>query len=183
MSTAIALGTEMQKMIDYRLDSLDRLLIGSAVSRSERMDVVQSVEDQIHEMMDRRSDGEPTREDLVQVLRELDPPEAYVSDWMQMSGPNPTLETHSDRTAKTVESVEPAKHSALAITAFVLALCSVPMVIIFPIGLIFALAGYICGIVCLAAPRYRNDKKWMPIATQLIFALYSVLCVAMMFMI
>lgn len=179
MNTAMALGTEIQKIIDYRLDSLDRLLIGSSVSRSERMDVVQSVEDQIHEMMDRRSDGEPTREDVVQVLRELDPPEAYVSDWMQQNELNSNLATEAVRFAKPNAS---RKHSPLAITAFVLALFSVPLIIIFPIGLIFAFAGYICATVCLVTRRCRDDKKWMPIATQTIFALYSLFCLMMLSM-
>ena len=86
MKTSVELGMDAQKMIDYRLDSLDRILISSGMNRAERMDVVQSVEDQIHELVDRRSEGEPTREDVVQVLGELDPPEAYVSDWSNLSG-------------------------------------------------------------------------------------------------
>ena len=81
MSATTTQGSEIQRMIDCRLDTLDRLLIGSGVSRAERVDVVQSVEDQIHELVDRKSNGDPTREVVVEVLGELDPPEAYVRDW------------------------------------------------------------------------------------------------------
>jgi hypothetical protein len=79
MSTLLAplLSDSLQALIDLRLDTLDRMLIGH-VSRQDRVNIVAEVETQIFELLAQRGENEPTRDDLLAVLAQLDPPEAYV---------------------------------------------------------------------------------------------------------
>ena len=181
MSVSVAIGMEAQKMIDYRLDTLDRLLISSGMSRAERMDVVQSVEDQIHEMVDRRSHGEPSREDIMRVLGELDPPEAYVSDWSSLGAhePNahPPMANQFDALGAQPASAA-SKHSALAITSFVLSLLSLLLLILFPLGFVLSLAGFVCSLICLLRSRRNDNRLWMPVVAQCVFALQAMFALA-----
>jgi len=65
-------------LIDARLDAIDRALLGR-VSRAERLDVVGEVESRIDELLHARcGPSEPSREDVLAVLAQLDPPEAYL---------------------------------------------------------------------------------------------------------
>ena len=75
------LSNGLQALVDSRLDTIDRMLMGR-VSRRERLDIVRDVETQIHELLAQQvpSDAEPTRDDLLSVLARLDPPEAYLSE-------------------------------------------------------------------------------------------------------
>ncbi|WP_165068441.1 hypothetical protein [Paludisphaera rhizosphaerae] len=67
-------------LIDARLDAIDRALLGR-VSRAERLDVVGEVESRIGELLHARcGSSEPSREDVLAVLAQLDPPEAYLGD-------------------------------------------------------------------------------------------------------
>lgn len=68
-----------QALIDSRLDTIDRMLLGR-LPRGERLEIVREVESQIFELLQERSAGEPTREDVLAVLQRLDPPEAYLAD-------------------------------------------------------------------------------------------------------
>src|SRR5262245_55466496 len=72
------LSTASQALIDLRLDTLDRMLLGR-MPRHDRVTVVSEVEAQIFELLSRRGD-EPSRDDVLAVLSELDPPEAYLPD-------------------------------------------------------------------------------------------------------
>jgi hypothetical protein len=71
----------LQPLIDSRLDTIDRMLLGR-LPRAERLEIVHEVESQIFELLTERvgESSEPTREDILAVLARLDPPEAYMPD-------------------------------------------------------------------------------------------------------
>ena len=69
----------MQALVDARLDTIDRMLLGR-VARQDRLAIVREVESQIHDLL-----GEPRprpldRDDVLAVLARLDPPEAYLPE-------------------------------------------------------------------------------------------------------
>jgi hypothetical protein len=73
------LSRSTQHLIDSRLDTIDRMLLGR-VSRQERLEIVREVEAQIFEQLRERGADEFGREDVLAVLGRLDPPEAYLPD-------------------------------------------------------------------------------------------------------
>src|SRR5262245_9840999 len=65
------------RLVDYRLDLLDRLLLGY-VERAERVEIVRSVETQIEGMLAGLNVPAPSDEQVLEVLARLDPPEALI---------------------------------------------------------------------------------------------------------
>jgi hypothetical protein len=82
------LSRSTQHLIDSRLDTIDRMLLGR-VSRQERLEIVREVEAQIFEQLRERGADEPSREDVLAVLGRLDPPEAYLPEEAGEAGPVP----------------------------------------------------------------------------------------------
>jgi hypothetical protein len=70
----------VERLIEDRLDAIERLLIRSGKSRSDRLAIIEEVTAQINELLNRNVQGEVSREDVIQVLSELDPPESFASD-------------------------------------------------------------------------------------------------------
>ena len=81
----IQLSTALQTLIDSRLDTIDRMLLGR-VGRGERLAIVREVESQIDELLGERETDEVSREDVLAVLGRLDPPEAYLPDELESEG-------------------------------------------------------------------------------------------------
>ncbi len=81
----IQLSTGLQSLIDSRLDTIDRMLLGR-VGRGERLAIVREVESQIDELLGERETDELSREDVLAVLGRLDPPEAYLPDELESEG-------------------------------------------------------------------------------------------------
>ena len=80
MMVAMAqISDSLQTLIDSRLDTIDRMLLGR-LPRSERLEIVREVEGQIHELLGERGSDDLTREDVLAVLARLDPPEAYLPE-------------------------------------------------------------------------------------------------------
>ena len=80
MTVATAQISEcLQVLIDSRLDTIDRMLLGR-MSRQDRLAIVREVESQIHELLEECNSEELTREDVLAVLARLDPPEAYLPE-------------------------------------------------------------------------------------------------------
>ena len=75
-----------QLLIDSRLDTIDRMLLGR-VPRQERLEIVREVEAQIFEQLHERGADEFSREDVLAVLGRLDPPEAYLPEEAAEFGP------------------------------------------------------------------------------------------------
>ena len=82
------LSRSTQHLIDSRLDTIDRMLLGR-VSRQERLEIVREVEAQIFEQLHERGVDEASREDVLAVLGRLDPPEAYLPEEGGELGPAP----------------------------------------------------------------------------------------------
>ena len=76
---AVGLSDAVQTLIDARLDTIDRMLLGR-VPRSDRLAIVREVEGQIHDLLAERGSDEPDRDDVLAVLARLDPPEAYLPE-------------------------------------------------------------------------------------------------------
>jgi hypothetical protein len=77
--TAVRVSDGVQALIDARLDTIDRMLLGR-VSRADRLAIVREVEGQIHDLLGERGADEPERDDVLAVLARLDPPEAYLPE-------------------------------------------------------------------------------------------------------
>jgi hypothetical protein len=77
---SIQVPESLQALIDSRLDTIDRMLLGR-LPRGERLEIVREVESQIFELLQGRAGGgELMRDDVLDVLRRLDPPEAYLPE-------------------------------------------------------------------------------------------------------
>jgi hypothetical protein len=77
--TAAELNPELRKLVDARLDAIDRILVSAQVSWSERRSIVGEVETQIFELLARRSQI-PNLDDVLAVIDSLDPPESYIPE-------------------------------------------------------------------------------------------------------
>jgi hypothetical protein len=84
---SVRLSAPLQALIDARLDTIDRMLLG-VVPREDRLAIVRDVESQVHELLQARNTDEPSRADVLSVLASLDPPEAYLPD--EQVGETPT---------------------------------------------------------------------------------------------
>jgi hypothetical protein len=81
MMTVVAtqLSESLQALVDSRLDTIERMLLGR-VPRPDRLAIVKEVEAQIFELLQERDPEELGRDDVLAVLARLDPPEAYLPD-------------------------------------------------------------------------------------------------------
>ena len=79
MDAETMLTEPLQSLVDARLDTIDRMLIGR-VNRHDRLAIVRDVESQIFEQLRGRDAGTLDRDDVLAVLARLDPPEAYLPD-------------------------------------------------------------------------------------------------------
>ncbi len=83
---SLHLSGSMQTMIDSRLDTVERMLLGR-VPRAERLAIVREVESQIHELLRECDAEELSREDVLAVLARLDPPEAFLPEHGELETP------------------------------------------------------------------------------------------------
>lgn len=73
------LPRQLQRLIDARLDTIDRMLLGR-LPRADRLAVAREVEGQVYELLGEHPGHELDREDVLAVLARLDPPEAYIPE-------------------------------------------------------------------------------------------------------
>jgi hypothetical protein len=76
---SVPLVESLQTLIDSRLDTIDRMLLGR-LARQDRLAIVHEVEAQIHDLLGERDNRDLSRDDVLAVLARLDPPEAYLPD-------------------------------------------------------------------------------------------------------
>ena len=74
-----ALDDHAQSLIDARLDTIERMLLGQ-VPRADRLAIVRDVESQIHDLLAERNADDTDRDAVIAALGRLDPPEAYLPD-------------------------------------------------------------------------------------------------------
>jgi len=160
------LAPSIQKLIDARLDNIDRALLSTDIGRYERRQVVCAVEDQIMELVSRIDRDEPSRDDILRILASLDPPEAYGSGSMQQGNEHKLHRTDSRLApSRFANSTEP-KGGVLAIvsvTSGVISLLSV--LTVFVLGFlaiamvgVLSMAALVCGIVALCQLTYTGGK-------------------------
>ncbi len=80
------LSETLQSLVDARLDTIDRMLLGR-VNRHDRLAIVREVESQIFDLLQGRDPGPLDRDDVLAVLARLDPPEAYLPEDIDRRGP------------------------------------------------------------------------------------------------
>ena len=90
MTTMVQCSESARLLIDSRLDTIDRMLLGR-MSRQDRLVIVREVEIQIQELLDQRGRDEATREDVLEVLSRLDPPEAFLPEDASAELPSPRV--------------------------------------------------------------------------------------------
>jgi len=77
--TMVQLPRVLETLIDSRLDTIDRMLVGR-VPRQDRLAIVREVESQIYDLLQEREHEEHSRDSVLAALARLDPPEAYLPD-------------------------------------------------------------------------------------------------------
>lgn len=75
----LTLDASLQGLIDARLDTIDRMLVGR-VPRADRLAIVREVEAQILDQLAGQSPDGIGRDEVLAVLGRLDPPEAYLPE-------------------------------------------------------------------------------------------------------
>ncbi len=83
--TSITLDPALQALVDARLDTIDRMLLGR-VPRADRMGILKEVEAQIEELVAQKDPATLGREDILEVLGQLDPPEGYLPESLPTAG-------------------------------------------------------------------------------------------------
>jgi hypothetical protein len=73
--SAVELSESLQDLVDSRLDTIDRLLL-RRIPRRDRLAIVREVDARVFELLRGRGTDEPTRDDVLGVLAQRDPPEA-----------------------------------------------------------------------------------------------------------
>jgi hypothetical protein len=145
----IYLSESLQSLIDSRLDTIDRMLLGR-VARAERVAIVREVESQIHELLGERETDEPSREDVLAVLARLDPPEAYLPEEGGATDSPPSSRSGPIRPA--VRSVDQGNLRVARASAILGLLALSSAFVLLPIGYLIAslfsseiVAIFLCG--------------------------------------
>ena len=154
MTAVVTLSPCLQYLVDSRLDSVERALLGANVSRAERREITQSVEDQILELLSRQGETEPTRDGVLTVLAMIDPPEAYIpADF----APQFRCSVRHDDRPDSSSSDQRLPHVApLAITSCVLGLISLVTLPVIPLFAVAGVAATNSGSVALAQIHYSG---------------------------
>jgi hypothetical protein len=174
MATAVQLPEALRALVDCRLDTIDRILVGR-VPRQERLAIVREVESQIHEVLQERGGDEPTREDVLGILARLDPPEAYLGDDL---GVAPASVSARPAAPLTPVARRPSDQSKLAGASGILGILAMVAIVLFPLGygggfalknefvilFIWGLASllmFVCGLLALIfGIRARKSGGW-----------------------
>lgn len=154
MTSVVTLSPPLQYLVDCRLDSIERLLFCTDISRLERREIVQSVEDQILELLGRRSEAEPSRDSLLAVLAMIDPPEAFLPADIVSHNRYQTL--GGRRGDSTSASQRAPRISSLAIVSCVLGLISLVSFPLIPVSAIAGVVAVVSGSIALTQIHYSN---------------------------
>ena len=150
-TAAPVLAESLQALIDARLDTIERMLLGH-VPRPDRLAIVNEVESQIHELLGERDPQLLTTDDVVEVLRRLDPPEAY------LSSENPDASGAEDRGRRGAAIVSTAPRAPAGREGSiggVAGLCAFGLVVLMPLFYLLAMASdsaviLFGGLACLS---------------------------------
>lgn len=147
--TVHALPEAQQMLIDSRLETIERMLMGR-VPRADRLAIIEEVELQIYELIGDRDPDLITAEDIVEILRQLDPPEAYLTnddigvESRTTSQPMPRFELDA------MHSVQPL-HTGGRMGG-IMGICSIGLIFAVPIiWMLFAFTSQIVGLLIALA--------------------------------
>jgi hypothetical protein len=168
----IHLSQTLQSLIDSRLDTIERMLLGH-VPRAERIAIVGEVESQIHELLGEREADDLSREDVLAVLARLDPPEAYLPE----DSPTDSAPTGREPIRPVVRSIQQG-NQRVARASGILGLSALSSLMLVPVCyLLAALSGseglflvclsgssvimLVCGILSITLGLYaRKGGPW-----------------------
>jgi len=161
----------LQRLVDARLDSIERALLSTDSSRAERRQILAAVEDQIQEQLSRLG-HEPSRDEVLQLLASLDPPEAYGWRTIESSGDETTI-LPLERQQPFQQNSGIRKTNVLAIISGCMAVMSLSALttvnlldlISFIASLALSLPAFILGIVALRQIAFDGTQTGKPLAT------------------
>ena len=162
MTCVDTLPPSLQQLVDSRLDSIERVLLCTNIDRKDRREIVQSVEDQIYELLFRRDEREPSRDSVLAVLAMTDPPEAYLSS---NEMPKHAVTSDSCQTGPINPAELTRRVTPLAVVSCVLGILSLISLFLWPVSVISGLAATICGAVALTQISYSGQLKgvWLSV--------------------
>jgi hypothetical protein len=134
MVDTVQVSESLQTLIDSRLDTIDRMLLGR-LSRQDRLAIVREVESQIHDLLQERDSDELTREDVLAVLARLDPPEAYIPD--EVEGARVSVRTTIPREA---EQGVTTGYSKVGRASGIVGVSALALALLLPVDYLIALA-------------------------------------------
>lgn len=193
---SVDMPVALRQMIDARLDNVERALMTQFMGRGDRQQILSAIEDQILEMLGQSAGEEPTRDDLLNVLAKLDPPEAYLEMSDTRVTELSTMRTERHQVERNIAKFADSKKrvNMPAVVGFVLTcvacLGAFSWWILSFYGLfivaILTIAAGICGSIALyqfIQHRYSQRGLWMaltasssaPIVALLSWATYVVL--------
>ncbi len=185
----VYLSESLQNLIDSRLDTIDRMLLGRA-ARTERLAIVREVESQIHDLLGERESEELSREDVLAVLARLDPPEAFLAESFESEGRIPVrgVSYHQPDRSKRRDSPGAARASGI------LGIAALSLLLVVPVSYLLAflfewsealvilttaatsICMLICGVVGIVTGFYaRKSGVWavVGLATSVLALLFS----------
>ena len=144
-AAAVHLSDSVQALIDSRLDTIDRMLLGR-LSRQDRLAIVREVESQIFELLQEREHEDLGRDDVLAVLGRLDPPEAYLPD----EAGRACVRSHANPRRRSNRQAESRRLGRAQ--SGMIGLSALSVLLLFPIGYLAAaslnsevLALFLCG--------------------------------------
>jgi hypothetical protein len=163
----IELSPALQRLVDARLDNIERALLSTDTSRNERRQIVAAVEDQIQELISRLGSNEPTREEILQVLASIDPPEAYGDgftkaandDQLMLKRPRPEPREPRADTPRTTNVLAIVSICLAGISYFVLATVFAFGIFSFIGAFVLSLPATILGIIALCQIMGSSEKQ------------------------
>jgi hypothetical protein len=193
---SVDMPVALRQMIDARLDNVERALMTQFMGRGDRQQILSAIEDQILEMLGQSAGEEPTRDDLLNVLAKLDPPEAYLEMSDTRITELSTMRTERNQVERKVARFADSEKRVNTLAAVGFALTCVACLGSFSwwildfnglfIVAIFTIAAGICGSIALCQfIQHRQSQRglWMavtasssaPIVALLSYATYVVL--------
>jgi hypothetical protein len=185
---SVRLAESVQTLIDARLDTIDRMLLGR-VPRPDRLAIVRDLETQIFDLLQGCGADEPGRDDVLAVLARLDPPEAYLSEAIE-EGPGTGREPAAVPLRPTTRRGQGPRVAKLS---GILGLAALALVLLLPLVYVAAalleseavlfIGGFVAGCLVLVGSlaglvlgiHARRDGVWaiLGVVTSLVALLFS----------
>ncbi len=134
-SVAVPLNESLQALVDSRLDTIDRMLMGR-VPRQDRLSIVREVEAQVFDLLQERDGEDLSREDVLAVLARLDPPEAYLPEETDVEPRSPRMTHPRTQAVPSLRKGDPR----IAKLSGIIGLVTLAVILLSPLDLLVAMA-------------------------------------------